>query len=87
LPFYLGNAAGLRVPVINTTGITGIFHFHIEYASDLQPGDRGYMPPTDDPPFPSVFTAVQQQLGLKLEAAKGPRQFLIVDHVERPSAN
>jgi uncharacterized protein (TIGR03435 family) len=34
-----------------------------------------------------VFAAVQEQLGLKLESAKGPVEFLVIDHVERPTAN
>jgi uncharacterized protein (TIGR03435 family) len=84
---YLDVATGLDAPVIDETGIAGYFHIQLEYASERKPGDPGYVPPTDDPPFPPIFTAVQQQLGLKLEAAKGPRQVLVVDHVQRPSAN
>jgi bla regulator protein BlaR1 len=84
---YLDVATGLDAPVINETGLTGYFHIHMEYESERKPGDPGYVPPTDDPPFPSIFTAMQQQLGLKLEATKGPHQVLVVDHLERPSAN
>jgi uncharacterized protein (TIGR03435 family) len=68
-------------PVIDKTGITGLFDFHLEYAPD-----RGA--PSDDPATgPSIFTALQEQLGLKLEPSKGPQEFLVIDSVERPSEN
>jgi uncharacterized protein (TIGR03435 family) len=40
-----------------------------------------------DSPGPSIFTAVQEQTGLKLEASKGPVPTLVIDHVEKPSSN
>jgi uncharacterized protein (TIGR03435 family) len=40
-----------------------------------------------DPQYPSIFTAIQEQLGLRLESTKGPVDVLVIDHVERPSAN
>jgi uncharacterized protein (TIGR03435 family) len=43
--------------------------------------------PSNDPAGPSIFTAMQQELGLKLDAAKGPREFIVIDQVERPSGN
>jgi uncharacterized protein (TIGR03435 family) len=82
--------------VIDKTGITGRFDFHLEFASDettpgLLPGggDPGGTPGAAplDPAGPSIFTALQQQLGLKLEPAKGPGESLVIDHVERPSKN
>jgi uncharacterized protein (TIGR03435 family) len=78
--------------VIDKTGITGKFNFRIEFASDeatpffrTAGGDPSAAPP--DPAGPSIFTALQQQLGLKLERATGPVEFLVIDHVERPSEN
>lgn len=77
-------------PVINKTGITGKFDFHLELALDedlrgLVTGQRRGDP--FEPVAPSIVTAVREQLGLKLEPAKGPGEFLVIDHVERPSEN
>lgn len=75
-------------PVIDNTGITGMYDFHMEYAID-QSTPR-YTPvdtTAGDRAGPSIFTAVQEQLGLKLESTKGPGQALVIDHVERPSEN
>jgi uncharacterized protein (TIGR03435 family) len=70
--FYFSH---LDRPVINQTGITGLFNFRLEYAGDAAT------------PGPSLFAALEQQLGLRLEPATGPRDFLVIDHVEMPSAN
>jgi len=74
-------------PVIDKTGIKGMFDFHLEFAPDETTG--GTAPPdvATDPSGPSIFTAVQEQLGLKLESAKGPGEVLVIDRVERPSEN
>jgi len=74
---YLGR---LDRPVINKTGIAGLFDFRLEFAPDDAP--------IDDPAGgPSIFTALQQQLGLKLEPTRGPGEFLVIDHVEKASEN
>lgn len=67
----------LKRPVRDDTGLKGDFAFTLEWAPGLGQSDAG----------PSLFTAVQEQLGLKLESTKGPVEVLVIDHVERPSEN
>jgi len=79
-------------PVIDKTGITGRFNFRIEFAPDeatplFHPVGVDPTVAPAEPADPSIFTALQQQLGLKLERATGPVEFLIIDHVEKPSEN
>jgi uncharacterized protein (TIGR03435 family) len=71
-------------PVVNKTAIAGMFDFHLEFVPDE--AATGLAPP-DDASGPSMFTAIQEQLGLKLEPVRGPGEFLIIDHVEKPDAN
>jgi uncharacterized protein (TIGR03435 family) len=77
----------LARPIINKSGIAGLFDFRLEYAFDETTGGPARATPSDEPAGPSIFTAIQEQLGLKLEPAKGPREFLVIDHVEKPSGN
>ena len=72
-------------PVIDKTGLTGLFDFHLEYASEEAGTDAAAMPA--EPTGPTIISAVQQQLGLKLTRAKGPGEYLVIDHVERSSNN
>lgn len=74
-------------PVIDQTGLTGTFDVHLRWARDPEPATAvGQAPPTE-PGAPSIFDALEEQLGLKLESGRGPGEYLIVDHVERPSGN
>jgi len=82
--------------VIDKTGISGMSDIHLELSrADMMPvmlpGGRpgGWELPAQasDSTGPSIFTAVQQQLGLKLESGKGPAEFLVIDRIERPSEN
>ena len=80
-------------PVIDKTGIAGKFDIHLEFAADaatprfLPGGDLArFAGAASDPAGASIFTAIQQ-LGLKLEPANGPREFLVIDHAERPTEN
>jgi len=68
-------------PVVDHTGLTGKYDFTLKYTYDEERA------PKDGSAPPSIFTAVQEQLGLKLEAMKAPADVLVVDRVERPEAN
>jgi uncharacterized protein (TIGR03435 family) len=72
--------------VQDRTGLTGKYEIKLVWTPDeAQPGpDRGL---TADSPPPSLFTAIQEQLGLKLESRKAPVEVLVIDHVETPSEN
>jgi uncharacterized protein (TIGR03435 family) len=74
--------------VTDRTGLTGNFDLDLVYTPEQMPnGPGGLMPAALAPPSdgPSIFTAVQEQLGLKLASTKGPVQVLVIDHVEGPS--
>ena len=81
-------ASRLGRPVVNQTGIEGKFDFTVDYEPD-----DGRVPDKENPISgvetrrPSLFTAVQDQLGLKLESRKAPVEMLVVDRIERPSVN
>jgi bla regulator protein BlaR1 len=64
--------------VIEKTGLQGTFNFGLKWAADLAGAE-----PSGD--APSIFTALQEQLGLKLESSRGPVEVLVVDHVEQPT--
>ena len=77
-------------PVLDRTGLPGTFDLAITFSPELQqPVDLppGIVPPRIDRDAPSIFTAVQEQLGLKLEPARGPVDVLVIDSVERPTPN
>ncbi len=83
--------AVLDRPVVDKTGIPGVFDFTLRWTpNESQFAGTGIRvpQPTDDPNAPpELFTAIQEQLGLKLEPMKAPVDVLVVDHVERPSEN
>jgi uncharacterized protein (TIGR03435 family) len=79
--------AMLDRPVVDKTALVGRFDFDLEWAPD-ETQFGGEVPiATPDAPSPPLFTAIQQQLGLKLEATRGPVSALVVDNAERPSEN
>jgi uncharacterized protein (TIGR03435 family) len=79
-----------RRPVLDRTGITGEFTYAFEFApSDDQPGVRE-MRANGRFPFlsgPSLFTVLEEELGLKLETSKAPVEVLVIEHAEKPSEN
>jgi uncharacterized protein (TIGR03435 family) len=73
-------------PVVDKTRLTGRYDFNLEWTADSSQFD-GILPEQSEPAKPGFFTAIQQQIGLKLEASKGPVLTLVIDKIERPSAN
>jgi uncharacterized protein (TIGR03435 family) len=73
----MSNEAGRAV--VDKTGLTGNYEIDLKWTPDDQQGtpDAGS----------TLFTALEEQLGLKLEPAKGPVDTLVIDHVEKPSEN
>jgi len=79
--------AALEYPVVDKTGLSGRYDFDLEFAPDETVFGGAPGKGTDDATKPDLLAAMQQQLGLKLEATKGPVAVLVIDHVERPSGN
>jgi bla regulator protein blaR1 len=89
-------AMQLGSTVVNETGLKGKYDYSLSFTPEMggrmmgMPppgaggGDGGAPPP---PQGPSLFSAVEQQLGLKLEAKKAPVDVIVIDHIEQPSAN
>ena len=75
-----------RRVVVDRTGLTGRYDIDVEFAWEFRPapppGAPDLLPPANE--GPSLFTAMQEQLGLKLESARGPVEMLVIDSAERP---
>jgi len=92
----LGNSLSSRLDrdVIDKTGVAGVFDFRLELSScdqfpitcTSQSSDPDAPPSASVPQGASIFQSLQK-LGLKLESAKAPAEFLVIDHVEKPSGN
>jgi uncharacterized protein (TIGR03435 family) len=86
LTFALATRVGRAV--VDTTGLSGNFDFNLEWSPDSSAaapaGDAASRSPSLDE-RPSLFTALEEQLGLRLESSKGPVDVLVIDHVERPA--
>jgi bla regulator protein blaR1 len=87
LSFFVGR------PVIDKTGLTGQYNFKLKWTPDFPQAGPGPLPPgvppppPPDPNAPSLFTALSEQLGLRLESQKGPVEMLVIDRAEKPTEN
>lgn len=79
--------------VVDKTGLTGTYDYRLEYAPESRAGMPAMHTPDVGPSAPpeisgpSIFTAVQEQLGLKLEAKKEKVDVIVIDHIEQPAPN
>jgi len=77
--FNRSETTGVDRPVVDQTGLAGMFGFTLMFSSfDTVPRVSN---------DPSIFTALREQLGLKLEPARGPVELIVIDSVAQPTAN
>jgi uncharacterized protein (TIGR03435 family) len=84
--------------VVDKTNLKGYYDFRLEFAPETAPGGPfgpggpGPVPPpaagtATDPQGPAIFTAIQEQLGLKLESTKGTVDVVVIDSIQKPTEN
>jgi uncharacterized protein (TIGR03435 family) len=83
LAFSLSGEVGRMI--VNQTGLSGRYNIDLKWQPDSMA--TGSNSSGADPPLPDLFTALQEQAGLKLEPAKGPVDVYVIDHIEKPSEN
>jgi len=79
--------AVLDRPVVDKTGLSGRYDFDLAWAPDESQFGGEVPAASVDAPSPPFFSAIRQELGLRLRATKGPVEALVVDRAEQPSAN
>lgn len=72
-----------HMPVVDETGLKGNYNFSMKWQREEQGPDSGL----HDQGLPTIYAALPEQLGLKLESGKGPVNVLVVDHIEQPTEN
>jgi bla regulator protein blaR1 len=93
--FAVQLSMNLGRPIVDQTDLKGRYDFTLEWTPAPGEGDpeafglapQAQIAPLADSNGPSIFTALEEQLGLKLESQKGPVEIVVIDHVERPSEN
>jgi uncharacterized protein (TIGR03435 family) len=78
-------ARSLQSPVVDRTGVTGTFDFNVAFSKESE--NLAAETASDPARAPTLPIAIQEQLGLKLQAGKAPAQILVIDHIERPTSN
>lgn len=76
--------------VLDQTGMKGTYNFELQFAVETGPGGAPLPPAqrgTGAEAAPSLFSAIQEQLGLRLESTKAPVETIVIDHIEEPSVN
>jgi uncharacterized protein (TIGR03435 family) len=82
----------LQRPIVDKTGLTGLYDIKLQWTPDPIAGGPSKAPDEEaarrvDPNGVSIFTAIEEQLGLRLESSKGPVEVLVIDSVQKPSEN
>ena len=75
------------LPVIDNTGLDGQFDLHLEWTQEPAVTETANSGTASDPPGTSLIAALNEQLGLRLRRGRGSRDFLVVQHLERPTEN
>jgi uncharacterized protein (TIGR03435 family) len=83
---YILQRSAFDRPVLDRTGLTARYDFDLEFAPD-ESLFGGLLKSPVDSTRPGIFAAIQEQLGLKLEATRGPVDSIVIDKIERPSEN
>jgi uncharacterized protein (TIGR03435 family) len=86
--YYLSGLATDRI-VVDKTGLKGSYDFELLHSREVaaNPGENRPAPTVINPDAPSIFTAMKQQLGLRLQPEKLAVSFFSIDHMEKPSEN
>jgi uncharacterized protein (TIGR03435 family) len=89
MALFARNLAGtLGSPVVDMTGLKGVFNLTLEWTpDDVQSGAKPRAESSEPSAGPSIFTALQEQLGLKLDRQKAPVEMIVIDRIEKPTEN